>query len=337
MTYQDVLQAARTCSGPHCKACPVCSGRACGSTMPGPGAKGSGTAAIRNYEAWQTIYLNMDTICRGGEVDTAFSLFGQRYDLPVFAGPVGAVKLHYGDKFTDLEYNDLLVPACAQAGIAAFTGDGSDPTVFAAAAKAIGSNGGKGIPTVKPWDRDTLFAKLEQGKQAGAKVFAMDIDAAGLPFLKGLNPPAGPKTVAELREVIEFAGVPFIIKGVMTVKGAQKALEAGASGIVVSNHGGRVQDGVPATAAVLPAIAGAVKGQMTILVDGGIRTGVDVCKALALGADACILARPYVTAVYGGGAEGVKVYTDKLKGELADTMAMCGVHSLGEISRDMIF
>ena len=206
-----------------------------------------------------------------------------------------------------------------------------------AAAKAIGENGGKGIPTVKPWDRDTLFAKLDQAKASGAQMFAMDIDAAGLPFLKGLNPPAGSKTVAELREVIEYAKVPFILKGVMTVRGAKKALEAGAAGIVVSNHGGRVLDGVPATAEVLPAIAEAVKGRMVVMVDGGIRSGVDVCKALALGADACILARPYVTAVYGGGAEGVKVLTDKIKGELADTMAMCGVHSLAEISRDMIF
>lgn len=337
MTYQEVLQAARTCSGPHCKACPVCNGRACSSTMPGPGAKGTGTVAVRNYEAWQKICLNMDTICENGPVDTSFTLFGERYALPVFAGPVGAVKLHYGDKYTDLEYNDILVPACVQAGIAAFTGDGTDPAVFAAASRAIGQNGGKGIPTVKPWDRDTLFAKLDAAKASGAKVFAMDIDAAGLPFLKGLTPPAGSKTVAELREVIAYAGVPFIIKGVMTVKGARKALEAGAAGIVVSNHGGRVQDGVPATAEVLPAIADAVKGQMVILVDGGIRTGLDVCRALALGADACILARPYVTAVYGGGAEGVKVLTEKLQGELADTMAMCGVHSLGEISRDLIF
>ena len=337
MTYQQVLEAARTCSGPYCKACPVCNGRACKNTMPGPGAKGSGTVAIRNYEAWQDVCLNMDTICSNGAVDTSFELFSQSYDLPVFAGPVGAVKLHYGEKFTDQEYNDILVPACAKAGIAAFTGDGTDPGVFAAAAKAIGANGGKGIPTVKPWDRDTLFAKLDAAKASGAKVFAMDIDAAGLPFLKGLNPPAGSKTVSELREVIEYAKVPFIIKGIMTVKGAKKALEAGAAGIVVSNHGGRVQDGVPATAEVLPAIAEAVKGQMTIFVDGGLRSGVDICKALALGADACILARPYVTAVYGGGEEGVQVLTQKLKGELEDTMAMCGVHSLAEISRDMIF
>lgn len=337
MTYQQVLEAARTCSGPYCKACPVCNGRACKNTMPGPGAKGSGTVAIRNYEAWQDVCLNMDTICSNGAVDTSFSLFGQSYDLPVFAGPVGAVKLHYGEKFTDQEYNDILVPACAKAGIAAFTGDGTDPGVFAAAAKAIGANEGKGIPTVKPWDRDTLFAKLDAAKASGARVFATDIDAAGLPFLKGLNPPAGSKTVSELREVIEYAKVPFIIKGIMTVKGAKKALEAGAAGIVVSNHGGRVQDGVPATAEVLPAIAEAVKGQMTIFVDGGLRSGVDICKALALGADACILARPYVTAVYGGGEEGVQLLTQKLKGELQDTMAMCGVHSLAEISRDMIF
>ena len=337
MTYQEILETARTCSGPYCKACPVCNVRACKNTMPGPGAKGSGTVAIRNYEAWQDVCLNMDTICVNGPVDTRFTLFGQTYDLPVFAGPVGAVKLHYGEKFTDQEYNDILVPACAKAGIAAFTGDGTDPGVFAAAARAIGANGGKGIPTVKPWDRDTLFSKLDAAKASGAQMFAMDIDAAGLPFLKGLNPPAGSKTVRELREVIEYAKVPFIIKGIMTVKGAKKALEAGAAGIVVSNHGGRVQDGVPATAEVLPAIAEAVKGQMTIFVDGGLRSGVDICKALALGADACILARPYVTAVYGGGEEGVQVLTQKLKGELEDTMAMCGVHSLSEINRDMIF
>lgn len=336
MTYQELLENARSCSGPHCKACPVCDGRACKNAIPGPGAKGSGTVAMRNYNGWQEVFLNMDTICPSGAVDTGFSMFGVSYDLPVFAGPVGAVKLHYGEKFTDQEYNDILVPACAQAGIAAFTGDGTDPSVFAAAARAIGQNGGKGIPTVKPWDKQTLFAKLDAAKASGAKAFAMDIDAAGLPFLKGLNPPAGSKTVDELREIIDYAGVPFLIKGIMTVKGAQKALEAGAAGIVVSNHGGRVLDGVPATAAVLPAIAQAVKGKMTILVDGGIRTGVDVFKALALGADACILARPYVTAVYGGGGEGVRLLTDKLKGELADTMTMCGAHSLGDISRDMV-
>ena len=305
--------------------------------MPGPGAKGTGTVAIRNYEGWQKRFLNMDTIGQGSPVDTGFEFFGEHYALPVFAGPVGAVKLHYGDKYDDQQYNDILVSGCAETGIAAFTGDGTNPAVFAAAAEAIGKAGGKGIPTVKPWDQQTVFKKLDAAKASGARVFAMDIDAAGLPFLKGLNPPAGPKTVEQLKEIVEYAGVPFIIKGIMTVRGAEKALEAGAAGIVVSNHGGRVQDGVPATADVLNPIAKAVKGQMKILVDGGIRTGVDVCKALALGADAVILARPYVTAVYGGAQEGVRVLTQKLQSELADTMSMCGVHSLAEITEDLLF
>ena len=337
MTYQDILAAARTCSGPYCKACPVCNGKACGASMPGPGAKGTGTVAQRNYEGWQQVYLNMDTICANGPVDTSFDFFGERYDLPVFAGPVGAVKLHYGGKYDDSAYNTILVPACNKAGIAAFTGDGTDPSVFQAAAQAIGAAGGRGIPTVKPWDRDTVFAKLDAAKACGAKVFAMDIDAAGLPFLKGLTPPAGSKTVAELREIIEYAKVPFILKGIMTVRGAQKALEAGAAGIVVSNHGGRVLDGTPATSQVLPAIAQAVKGQMMVLVDGGLRSGLDVCKALAMGADAAILARPYVTAVYGGQEEGVALLTQKLKGELEDAMSMCGVHSLAEISSELLY
>ena len=73
-----------------------------------------------------------------------------------------------------------------------------------------------------------------------------------------------------------------------------------------------------------------------VLVDGGIRTGVDVFKALALGADGVLICRPFVTAVYGGGAEGVKCYIDKLAGELADTMQMCGAHTLAEITPDMV-
>lgn len=337
MTYEELLANARTCIGPYCKACPVCNGKACGNAMPGPGAKGSGTVAIENYAAWQTLRLNMDTICENKPADTTFQLFGQTFALPVFAGPVGAIGLHYGDKMDDLAYNNLLVPACAQAGIAAFTGDGVNPAVFAASTQAIGASGGIGIPTIKPWDQKTVLEKVDTAKAAGANVIAMDIDAAGLPFLKGLTPPAGSKTVAQLKEIVSYAQIPFLLKGVMTVRGAEKALEAGCAGIVVSNHGGRVLDHVPPTAQVLPAIAQAVGGQMTILVDGGIRTGIDVLKALALGADAAIIARPYVTAVFGGGQEGVFLLTQKLQAELQDAMTMCGVHRLSEITQNVLF
>lgn len=335
MTYQQVIQQARGQMGP-CKACPVCDGKGCRGTIPGPGAKGIGDTAIRNYNAWQTVRLNMDTICASGQPDTRCSLLGQQFSLPVFAGPVGAVQLHYGQKYNDIDYNDILVPACREAGILAFTGDGADPAVMVAACGAVKQCGGFGIPTVKPWDAATIAEKMALVRDARALAVAMDIDAAGLPFLKNHVPPAGSKTVAELREIITAAGVPFLIKGIMTVRGAQKALEAGAAGIVVSNHGGRVLDGTPATAEVLPEIAAAVGGRALVLVDGGIRTGLDVFRALALGADAVLIARPFVTAVYGAGADGVRAYVAQLQAELADAMSMCGARSLADISRDMV-
>mgnify|MGYP001077432133 CR=1 FL=1 len=336
MTYSEVLANARECIGKYCKACPVCNGVACKNQIPGPGAKGVGDTAIRNYNKWADIRVNMDTLCEGGTPDTHVELFGKTFAYPFFAGPVGAVNLHYSEAYTDMTYNDVLVRACAENGIAAFTGDGTNPTVMEMATKAIGAANGCGVPTIKPWNIDTIKEKMAQAKASGCFAVAMDVDAAGLPFLKNMTPPAGSKSVAELAEIVKLAERPFIVKGVMTVKGALKARKAGAAAIVVSNHGGRVLDGCPATAEVLEEISDAVNGSMKIFVDGGIRSGADVFRALALGADGVIIARPFVTAVYGGAEEGVYSYIDKIGAELNDTMKMCGVSRLSEITRDCV-
>lgn len=338
MNYQEVLAQARGCIGAYCKACNVCNGKACRNQMPGPGAKGVGDTAIRNYDKWQEIRINMDTICENGQPDTQLELFGRTFKYPFFAGPIGAVNLHYGDKLDDLSYNNILVKACSESGIAAFTGDGVNPAVMAGATKAIAAVQGNGVPTVKPWNIETIQEKIAMCRESGCFAVAMDIDAAGLPFLKNMTPPAGSKTVEELKQVAEIVALPFIVKGIMTVKGALKAKEAGAAGIVVSNHGGRVLDQCPSTAEVLPQIVEALKGSgVKIFVDGGIRSGVDVFKALALGADAVLICRPFVPAVYGGEEEGVKLYIEKIGAELADTMAMCGAKDIASISGDMIF
>ena len=162
MTYQEILANARTCMGPYCKSCPVCNGVACKNTVPGPGAKGIGTGFIRNYQKWQELCVNMDTICENVPVDTSYNFFGKQVALPVFAAPVGAMQLHYGDKYDDLTYNRLLLAACAKAGIVAFTGDGVDPAVMEGATQAIRAQQGCGVPTVKPWDRETLMQKLDE-------------------------------------------------------------------------------------------------------------------------------------------------------------------------------
>lgn len=337
MNYNEVLEQARGHMGSYCKVCPVCNGIACKNQLPGPGAKGVGDTAIRNYQKWQELRINMDTLCENKPLDTSFTLFGKTFSYPFFAAPVGAVTLHYSDKYNDISYNDVLVSACASHGIAAFTGDGIDAGVMTAACQAIRSAKGVGIPTVKPWNINTVEDKMKQVKESGAFAVAMDVDAAGLPFLKNMTPPAGSKSVEELREIIKLANLPFIVKGIMTVKGALKAKEAGADAIIVSNHGGRVLDQCPATAEVLPAIAKAVGKDMIILVDGGIRSGTDIFKALALGADGVLIARPFVAAVYGAGKEGVAAYIEKLGNELKDTMTMCGAFSLKDITSDMIF
>lgn len=336
MNYKEVLANARTCIGEYCKACNECNGKVCKNQMPGPGAKGIGDTAIRNYDKWKEIRVNMDTLTENKKIDTTLEIFGQTFKYPFFAGPVGAVNLHYGDKYNDMTYNNILVSACAKEGILAFTGDGVNSDVMKAATTAIKNVDGMGIPTVKPWNIETIKKKMDLVKDSRAIAVAMDIDAAGLPFLKNMNPPAGAKSVEELKEIIKLSSVPFIVKGIMTVKGALKAKEAGASAIVVSNHGGRVLDGCAATAEVLADIVDAVGDSMKIFVDGGIRSGVDVFKALALGADGVLICRTFVTALYGGEEEGVKTYINKLAAELEDTMSMCGAYSLGDISRDMI-
>ena len=336
MDWKEVLENARGNMG-FCKVCPVCDGRVCKNTIPGPGAKGRGDVAMRNYNAWQDVRVNMDTLHANVPVSTELELFEHTFAIPVFAGPVGAVKMHYGDKYTDTEYNNILVPACADAGIAAFVGDGVDPTVMQAGTAAIAGTNGIGVPTVKPWDLDTVREKMQLASDCGAFAIAMDVDAAGLPFLQNRMPPAGSKSVDELREIVNSTDAPFIVKGVMTPRAAAKAAEAGAAGVVVSNHGGRVLDGTPATAEVLPSIVRELDDDMVVLVDGGIRTGLDVFKALALGAHAVIMARPFVTAIYGGQAEGVAALVAKLQAELVDAMRMTGASCLKDIDSSYLW
>lgn len=338
MNYNEVLAAARDCIGPYCKACPVCNGRACANSIPGPGSKYPSNTAARNFDKWQEILVNMDTLCPNfADPDVSFELFGHKFVAPIFAAPLGGLKLHYGEKYHDTQYNTILINACCNYGTMALTGDGMDPEIMKSSVADMTKVGGMGCPTIKPWNKEAVFDKIDVLNENKIFAAAMDVDGAGLPFLKQYNPNAGSKSVDEMKEIIGHADMPFIVKGIMTPAGALKAVEAGAAAIVVSNHGGRVQGCVPSTAEVLPSIVEAVKGKTTIIVDGGIRSGVDVFRALALGADAVLIGRPILNAIYGAGEEGFKVYMDKIIAELKSTMTMCGAASLKDISADMLW
>jgi L-lactate dehydrogenase (cytochrome) len=128
----------------------------------------------------------------------------------------------------------------------------------------------------------------------------------------------------------------LLIKGIQEVEDAQAAISAGADGLIVSNHGGRNLDGARSSISALPRVVEAVQGRKPVLVDGGIRNGADILRALALGADACLIGRAWAWALGGGGQAGVEAVLASLKEELIVSMKLTGVTKLSEISRDLI-
>jgi L-lactate dehydrogenase (cytochrome) len=133
----------------------------------------------------------------------------------------------------------------------------------------------------------------------------------------------------------EWAG-PLILKGVMDVEDARAAASLGADGLVVSNHGGRQLDGVPSTARALPAIAAAVGDRLTVLADGGIRTGLDVVRMLALGAKGVLLGRVWAYALAAGGEAGVRRMLELIEAEMRVAMALTGACDVGAIGPDIL-
>jgi L-lactate dehydrogenase (cytochrome) len=133
----------------------------------------------------------------------------------------------------------------------------------------------------------------------------------------------------------EWTG-PLIIKGVLDVEDAREAVKAGAEGLVVSNHGGRQLDGAPSTAQALPVIAEAVGGDITVLADGGVRSGLDVVRMLALGAHGVLLGRIWAYALAGAGQKGVAHMLQLVEAEIRVAMALTGARSIGDITRESL-
>ena len=147
------------------------------------------------------------------------------------------------------------------------------------------------------------------------------------------DPGLTPDDIGWIKSLVDL---PVAVKGVLRPDDAARAIDAGADAVIVSNHGGRQMDGAVATAAALPAVVDGVAGRVPVLVDGGIRGGNDVFKALALGASAVLVGRPLYWALAAGGADGVAAYLERLQAELARAMALCGVRNLGEIDRSLL-
>jgi L-lactate dehydrogenase (cytochrome)/(S)-mandelate dehydrogenase len=161
-----------------------------------------------------------------------------------------------------------------------------------------------------------------------------DFRTLGVRVASLLDPGMSWQDVDELRRI--WKG-PLILKGVLHPGEARAALDHGVDSVIVSTHGSRQLDGAPATIDALSAVVDAVEGRIPVLLDGGLRRGSDVVKALALGATACVIARPQLWGLAIGGEAGVAHVLDIYRREIDRVMGLCGVSSVAEIGRDLIF
>jgi 4-hydroxymandelate oxidase len=136
--------------------------------------------------------------------------------------------------------------------------------------------------------------------------------------------------------VAQASGLPVVVKGVLTAQDAELAVQGGASAVVVSNHGARQVDGCVPTAVALREVSATVAGRVPVLVDGGIRSGADVVRALALGADATLVGRPYLWGLAAGGMEGVEEVLTALREDVARTLALVGARDPGQVVSDHV-
>lgn len=334
---KDVRKHARELMEGYCKVCPVCNGKACAGEVPGMGGLGTGSSFMNNVAALSNLRFNMRLVHGAEQPDTATEVLGLKLSMPVLAAPIGGVSFNMGGKINEVDYLEAVLGGCVDKGVVGCSGDGVPPFIHESGFAAIKALGGVGIPFIKPWEDKELFEKLDRAVATGASVVGMDIDAAGLVTLRLMGRPVGPKPLEKLKDIIANVGCKFVVKGIMTPDDAKRAVDAGAAGIVVSNHGGRVLDHTPGTAEALPAIARAVKGQIAILADGGVRSGGDVLKMLALGADAVMIGRPVAIAAMGGLREGVGKYLEQVRGELVQAMILTGCANVADVDGRVLF
>lgn len=183
------------------------------------------------------------------------------------------------------------------------------------------------------WDVGLNGRPLTLGNVAGV----MGADAPISDFLKWLGSNFDPSVTWETLDFIRSEwDRPLVIKGILDPDDAAEAAKLGADGIVVSNHGGRQLDGALSSSRALPAIADKVGGQMTVLADGGVRSGLDVVRMLALGADGVLIGRPWVYALGGSGEAGVRHVLQLIEAEMRVAMALTGTTSIDQIDRTII-
>jgi 4-hydroxymandelate oxidase len=314
-----------------------------------------------NKEAYQRIRLRPRVLVDVSKLDTSVTLFGQEHAFPILLAPTSAQTL------THPEGELATARGAGAAGAAMVLSSFSSTSLEEVAA----------VAKTPLWfqlyaQSDHGFTRdLVQRAEAGgyrALCLTVDTPISGarnretradvklppMPNLKGFKgvPNGGLRTGSlqifsslldatlswkDVEWLSSFAKVPLLVKGVLNPDDADRAVKSGVAGIMVSNHGGRNLDTVPATIDALPQVADKVSGRVPVLVDGGIRRGTDVLKALALGANAVLIGRPYVYGLGAAGEAGVTKVLNILQREFQMAMVLTGRTNIGSIDRSVIW
>ena len=310
-----------------------------------------------NIDAWQRLRLRPRILNDITAIDTGVDILGRRLAAPVMVAPFGRHKLFHPEG------------ECA-------TARGAAGTVFVLPAtatidmEAVAKEPGdapRWFQLYLPPDRGLAESLIDRAAAAGYSAVVLTVDqpvygssprAARAPLvpspdIRSANLPGAPiaqnaykagwtgtvtwpATWRDLDWLVGRCKLDVVVKGVLRADDAVRCTDLGAKAVIVSNHGGRHLDAAVATADALPAIAQALAGKAEVYVDGGIRRGTDIVKALALGARAVLVARPVIWGLALEGADGVRSVLDHLRDELRRSMALCGVARLDEVTPDLM-
>ncbi len=320
------------------------------------GGAGDEQTLAENEAAWRRLWIRPRVMVDVSAVDPSCTLLGERLALPILLAPMAAQRLLHDDG----EIGAARAAAAAGTVYCLSTRATTD-----LAAVAAGASGPLWFQLYVAGDRERSARVLARAAEHGYRAVLLTVDmpvpgrregelrhaATSLPDGVALASHLGPDLAVERKPVggwdatltwadVAWAqaagGLPVLVKGVLTAEDADAAVAAGADGIVVSNHGGRQLDGCLPTAVALPEVAAAVRGRVPVLVDGGIRDGGDVLRALALGADAVLVGRPYGWGLATGGEAGVRAVLRALNEDLRRAMALAGCPALADITADRV-
>ena len=261
--------------------------------------------------------------------DTSVELFGKTFATPVMTAALSHIPGKDGDGMVQMAQGAAEAGALTWVGMTTLEQYGE-----------IAQTGAPLVRIIKPYkDEREIFSRIEQAEEEGAVAVGMDIDHSfnkrGQPD-SVLGMPMSPKTTKDIASYCKRTKLPFLLKGVLSAQDAQKCLDAGVGGILVSHHHGIMASAVPALL-VLPEIVKTVQGKIPVFVDGSFENGMDVFKALALGADAVCVGRALMSPIQQQGAEGCRQTIQDITDELAAAMARTGSRDIKHIDPSLLW